>query len=515
MVRTVLFVTLVFLLMAGCSVNPVTGKRDLMLVSTADEIQMGEQNYVPMQQSQGGVYDVDPELTRYVSSIGQSLAAVSEVDLPYEFVVLNNSVPNAWALPGGKIAVNRGLLTEMNSEAELAAVLGHEIVHSAARHTAQQMSKGMLMEGVVAATSIATSDTGYGDLAVGGAAMASQLITMKYGRSAELESDQYGMRIMSRAGYDPQGAVELQETFVRLSEGQDQDWISGFFASHPPSNARVKANRKTAKELPPGGRLGVESYQAVMQKTLTAKPAYDAYDKGREALGDKNTEEALALAEEALSLFPEEANFHALRGDVRLMNEQYDMAVTNYSRAIDRRGDFFYYYLQRGIAKNGLSRDDAAIADLETSLEYLPTAPAHFILGEIKEDKGYREEAIAHYKVVAKAGGDIGQTAYERLAYLELERQPASYIAAACGADTSGQISIQVRNDTPIPVTGVEVQLTFLNASGSQAQRTQSMSGELAPGRVVTARTGLTGYPSTRCEAVVTRARPASAPSRP
>ena len=148
------------------------------------------------------------------------------------------------------------------------------------------MSKGMLMEGVVAATSIATSDTGYGDLAVGGAAMASQLITMKYGRSAELESDQYGMRIMSRAGYDPQGAVELQETFVRLSEGQDQDWISGFFASHPPSNERVKANRKTAKELPPGGRLGVESYQAVMQKTLTARPAYDAYDKGREALGE-------------------------------------------------------------------------------------------------------------------------------------------------------------------------------------------------------------------------------------
>ena len=176
MARLALFLTLVALVVAGCSVNPVTGKRDLMLVSTADEIQMGEQNYVPMQQSQGGVYDVDPELTRYVSSIGQSLAAVSEVDLPYEFVVLNNSVPNAWALPGGKIAVNRGLLTEMNSEAELAAVLGHEIVHSAARHTAQQMSKGMLMEGVVAATSIA----------VGGAAMAISLLEERPWRRSSL-----------------------------------------------------------------------------------------------------------------------------------------------------------------------------------------------------------------------------------------------------------------------------------------------------------------------------------------
>jgi predicted Zn-dependent protease len=76
---------------------------------------MGIQNYVPMQQSQGGVYDVDPALTAYVESVGQKLAAVSDVPLPYEFVVLNNSVPNAWALPGGKIAINRGLLTELQS----------------------------------------------------------------------------------------------------------------------------------------------------------------------------------------------------------------------------------------------------------------------------------------------------------------------------------------------------------------------------------------------------------------
>ena len=323
---------LVLGLFAGCAVNPVTGEREFMTVSTSDEIKMGTQNYAPMLQSQGGVYDVDPALSRYVKSLGQQLAAVSDADLPYEFAVINNSVPNAWALPGGKIAINRGLLTEIHSEAELAAVLSHEIVHAAARHTAKQISQSQLLQGLIVATSVATDDSSYGDLAVGGASVAAQLITTKYGRGAELEADKYGMRYMSRAGYDPQGAVALQETFVRLSEGHNQDWLSGLFASHPPSNERVNANRKTALKLPAGGKQGTDSFRVAMQKTFEAKPAYDAYDEGRDALGEKDTEEALALANKALDIFPAEAHFHALRGDVRLMNKQYDMAVTNYNQ---------------------------------------------------------------------------------------------------------------------------------------------------------------------------------------
>ena len=502
--------------LGACAVNPVTGDRELMLVSGEQDIVTGEQNYVPMQQSQGGVYDVDPVLTEYVKGVGMKVARASGVDLPYEFVVLNNSVPNAWALPGGKIAINRGLLTEMGSEAELAAVLGHEVTHAAARHSAQQQSRGMLTQGVVVATTIATSDSGYGDLVAAGAGLAGQLTLTKYGRDAELESDKYGMRYMSKAGYDPQGAVTLQETFVRLSEGRDQDWLSGLFASHPPSQERVDANRRRLKNMPAGGVVGVESYQAALETTMAAMPAYEAYDKGRKALGEKNTDEALAFANEALSAFPEEANFHALRGDVRLMNKQYDMAVTNFNRAINRRDSFFYYYLQRGIANHELDRPDAAVSDLERSLELLPTAPAHYTLGEIREGQGLRDQAIEHYKVVAKsAGGDIQTAAYEKLVYLELAQRPASYIASACGADSSGQLIVQVRNDTPVPVTGVQVRYQYVDSTGTQRQQTQSISGELAPGKIINARTGLTADPSTRCEAAVIQARPASSPSRP
>jgi predicted Zn-dependent protease len=415
-------------------------------------------------------------------------------------------VPNAWALPGGKIAINRGLLTELKSESELAAVLGHEVVHAAARHSAQQMSRGMLTQGLVVATTVATNDSSYRDLAAMGAGLAGQLALSKYGRSAELESDKYGMRYMSAAGYDPQGAVTLQETFVRLSEGRDQDWLSGLFASHPPSQERVDENRRRAGNLPAGGILGVESFNAAMRKTMAAKPAYDIYDNGRKALGEKKNDEALALANEALTLFPDEAHFHALRGDVRLMNKQFDMAVTNYNRAINHRDSFFYYHLQRGLARNELGRTDGAVSDLEHSLELLPTAPAHYTLGQIKEDRGQRGEAIEHYKVVAKSEGEYGKAAYGALVRLELPTQPASYISSACGDDGSGQVAVQVRNDTGVTVSGVRVEFQYVDAGGTQRQRTQSFSSPLAPGKIASAKTGLQPASGTRCAATVTAA---------
>jgi predicted Zn-dependent protease len=145
---------LTFLALTACGVNPVTGKREIQFVSEAQELQIGEQQYAPTRQSEGGDFKMLPELTTYVNEVGQKLAAVADRKLPYEFVVLNSSVPNAWALPGGKIAVNRGLLPELRSEAELAAVLGHEIVHAAARHGAKAQERGTLLQAGVAVATI-------------------------------------------------------------------------------------------------------------------------------------------------------------------------------------------------------------------------------------------------------------------------------------------------------------------------------------------------------------------------
>ncbi len=494
MQRIVTFVAIGAIFLGGCAVNPVTGKTELMTVSTASEIQMGQQNYVPMQQSQGGVHDVDPALTRYVQGVGNRLAAQSPVDLPYEFVVLNNSVPNAWALPGGKIAINRGLLTELDSEAELAAVLGHEVVHAAARHTARQISRGMLLQLGVIGVAVASSDSDYGNLAVGGAGLAAQLVTMKYGRDAERESDFYGMQYMSKAGYDPQGAVSLQKTFVRLSEGRRADWLSGLFASHPPSQERVDANIATAATLPAGGRTGEQEFQQAMQKTRAAKPAYDAYDEGRKALSEKKIDEALALSNKALSLFPQEAHFHALRGDVRLVADKFDMAVTNYNRAIERRNEFFYYHLQRGLAKKELGQTDGAVVDLERSIDLLPTAPAHYALGDIAQERGNRPEAIQHYKVVAKAGGDYGKAATAALVKLELPSNPGAYVSRRCDPDANGKLIVSVRNDTSVQLTGIQVSVQYVGETGRQQQSRYAIRGQIPPGQIASVNTGLGPY---------------------
>jgi hypothetical protein len=109
---------------------------------------------------------------------------------------------------------------------------------------------------------------------------------------------------------------------------------------------------------------------------------------------------------------------------------------------------------------------------------------------------------------VAKGGsGEIAKEAYGALVRLELPTQPASYISSACGSDNSGQVVVQVRNDTPVPVTGVRVQFQYVDSSGTQRQQVQNFSGELAPGKIVTAGTRLTSYPSTRCDAVVVAAK--------
>src|SRR6056297_3916692 len=156
---------LLLVILSGCAVNPVTGRNELVLVGEGTELQIGAEQYAPLRQMQGGDYSTQPQITAYVKEVGGRLAAVSDRQLPYEFQVINDSTPNAWALPGGKIAINRGLLVEMQSEAELAAVLSHEIVHSAAAHGAQNQSRSLLLQGAVLAGGIAvgaaTDDEGY------------------------------------------------------------------------------------------------------------------------------------------------------------------------------------------------------------------------------------------------------------------------------------------------------------------------------------------------------------------
>lgn len=464
-----LVLTLTVALLTTCGVNPVTKKKEFQFVSEAQEISIGKQNYGPARQSQGGDYVIDPELTAYVQSIGQKLAAVSDRQLPYEFVVLNDSVPNAWAMPGGKIAFNRGLLYELNSEAELAAVMGHELVHAAARHGAKSMERGVLLQGAMIAVGIGAQNSDYANLIVGGAQLGAQLASSKYGRDAESESDYYGMLYMKKAGYDPAAAVTLQETFLRLSADRKSNFIDGLFASHPPSEKRVADNKETLKKIGAGGEWGKEVYAQKVKKLYATKAAYKAYDEGVKALQNKDIGKATELAKQAIAIEPREARFQELLGDIAMTEKKGEQALKFYEKAIQLQPDYFKPHVQSGIALYNLARKEEAENFLTKANEMLPTAPSHYLLGKIAEGRGDTQNALKNYAVAADSNSEIGKQSSADYVRLDLPNHPEKYLRTAAQADSSGQVFAVVQNPTPVNVGRVQVRVVQYDAKTGRA----------------------------------------------
>jgi predicted Zn-dependent protease len=466
--------------LAACGTNPVTGKKEIQFISESSEIQIGNENYAPMRQSEGGDVVVLPELTAYVNEVGQKLAAVSDRKLPYDFVVLNNSVPNAWCLPGGKIAVNRGLLTELNSEAELAAVLGHEIVHGAARHGAKAQERGTLMQVGMAAAQIGLGSSHVSataaNILLAGSSVGAQMVQMKFGRDQESEADHYGMIYMKRAGYDPAAAVTLQETFVRLSKEagrSSQNWLEGLFASHPPSDERVADNRRTLAEIGAGGEVGAERYQQRIAALIAAKPAYDKYDQAIAAANKKDFAGARKLAAEAEALLPREGRFEQLQGDTLLAEKRPADALPHYERAIALDPNYYGSYLGGGTAQYRLGNKAKAREWLQKSHELLPTAPSAYYLGLLARDSGDTATAMQYYRAAAESQSEYGRLAAAEYVKMDLGQNPGNYLATGARRDAQGRVLLLLENRSPVAVTGIRVTPVFVDARGNVVRQGQ------------------------------------------
>ena len=228
----------------ACARNPVTGRREIALISESQEIQMGQQSAQQVAQSLGLVED--EALQQYVQRIGAQLAADSErPGLPWTFRVVDDPTPNAFALPGGFIFLTRGMMNLMNSEAELASVLGHEIGHVTARHSVQQLSQMQLAQlglglGAVLAPEIAGQ---YGELASAGL----QLLFLKYGRDDERQADELGFRYALNENYDVREFADVFAALQRVGEAEGGSPVPGFLATHPDPGERVQtAQRRVA-----------------------------------------------------------------------------------------------------------------------------------------------------------------------------------------------------------------------------------------------------------------------------
>lgn len=227
----------------SCTTDYVTGKKTFSLVSESQEVAMGREAD-PQIVAEYGLYD-NPELTAYVNSIGKALAAKSQrPDLTYTFRVLDSPVVNAFALPGGFVYVTRGILAHFNSEDQLAGVLGHEIGHVVARHSAEQMSRQQLA-GLGLGLGSILSDTFRQYAEVAGFGM--QLMMLKYSRAQESESDMLGVEYSTKLGYDARDMAAFFGTLKRIGDQGGQS-LPSFLSTHPdPGDRETRVNTLAAE----------------------------------------------------------------------------------------------------------------------------------------------------------------------------------------------------------------------------------------------------------------------------
>jgi predicted Zn-dependent protease len=225
-----LFLLPVLLLTTGCDTNPISGESQFMLFSEEQDIELGK-SYAPEIEKEMGGKIQNLTLQNYINSVGLKVAAVSHRPyFDFHYTALEDDTVNAFALPGGYIYITRGMLEKLESEAQLAAILGHETTHVVARHSSAQISREI---GIEVALSVASTKTSGGAMQVAG--IARQIIGLSYSRSQEREADLAGLDYMVKAGYDPQGMVQTMQMLEEESEGGQVEFLS----THPSPENRV------------------------------------------------------------------------------------------------------------------------------------------------------------------------------------------------------------------------------------------------------------------------------------
>jgi predicted Zn-dependent protease len=406
----------------SCATSPVTGRTQFMLVSEEEEIQIDRQN-APFQFSADYGQIQDPGLNDYVRQVGQSLAArTHRTQMPYSFRAVNATYVNAYAFPGGSIACTRGILLSLDDEAELAALLGHELGHVNARHTAQQMSKGKVTNTIVGGFSVVAGAVagGLGQLAGAVGSIGAGALLASYSRDNEREADALGMEYMVKAGYGPKGMVGLMEMLQSLSKSKPST-IELMFATHPMSDERYQSAVKnsqtkyaSAQNLP----LNRERYMDHTARLRAMKGTIEELQKGEQAMNGQKMGEAEAHFQNALKQTPNDYVGLVLMATCQIVQKKPAEGL-RYSEAAKSvyPQEAQAYYLS-GFAKLQTRNFAGAYQDFSSYEKVLPGNPTTaFFKGFSKEGMGNKEEAAKEYQRYLQVvqEGKFAQHAYGRL----------------------------------------------------------------------------------------------------
>jgi beta-barrel assembly-enhancing protease len=407
------------LYLASCAVNPVTGRSQLMLVSESEEVQMGRELYPNAlwgSEGGGGEYK-DEKLKAHLKSIIVDIHRVSHrPNLPVDFAIQNSSVPNAWAIPG-HVVITRGLLAGLDNEAEFTFVMGHEMGHVAARHSASQMSVGMVQKVVLGGAGLALGGSDYSDAALTAGALGGGLLLLKYSRNDELEADRLGVQYMSILGYDPRNAVSAHRNLEKVSgeylkslgqNSQERGFFQDLMSTHPRTSVRVEEIQYLISTVPPrplrGDGSNRQQFQAMIAGLKNTNRQYVNYDKAVSALGNNKPDEALNLVTKAINTDPTQAPFHVLAGFILLKKKNLPEAEKNFGSAL--RLDANYQPALRGTGALRYLKENygESIEYLKKGLALFPEdLSSHYFIGMSYFKTRAFGTAINHLKPFADA----------------------------------------------------------------------------------------------------------------
>ena len=423
-------------LLAGCVTNPITGKQQFSLLqgeSGKSQLVTLAKQAVPSQFSSDYGEASDAQANAYVNQIGRKLVATLTPadtvfpDMPFNFHVVNAVYVNAYAFPDGTIAITRGMLAELENEAQLAAVLGHEIAHVNCGHTASAMSKSTVYDMLVSGTQgyLASQGSSWADLAGTAGQLGSAVVLASYSRAQEREADEGGMLYMVRAGYDPQGMVDLQRLLVRLS-GANPSALQQMFSTHPMSTERLQTAQERARTQYAGKNSGVVNRDAYLAATATIrknKEAFKSFAAAEAQLAQKQYAAAKASAEQGLRLAPND--YVGLMLVAQAHQKAGNPAAAQQAAALAARLHPSGARAQSVLAQCALQRKDYAVAlqHLSAFERQVPgDASTAFYKGLAYEAQGRKPQAAQAYSAFVRRGGtgtSRGRYAAQRLQQLQ------------------------------------------------------------------------------------------------
>ena len=406
----------------GCAANPVTGKSQLMLVSEDQEIEIDRQNS-PYQFSTDYGSIQDKPLNNYINQTGKKISDLTHrPHMPYSFRGVNAAYVNAYAFPGGSIAVTRGILIELRNEAELSALLGHEIGHVNARHTAEQMSKGALTNAFIGgiATFAGTQIPGLDSLASQLGMLGAGALLAHYSRDNERQADALGLEYMVKAGYNPNGFVELMN-ILRSTSKREPSAIELMFSTHPMSDERyntavqtVQTKYRHAQNLP----FYRDRYMDHTVKLRSMKGAIEAMQKGERAMAGEKYDEAQTYFMKALKLAPDDYAGLVMMAKCQMVREKYSEADRFVKKAKNVYPQEAQAYYLAGFININQKQYDSAYEDFKTYEKILPGNPNITFFQGLSLEKMNRvsESADKYYRYINVVNqGDKAKYAYQRL----------------------------------------------------------------------------------------------------